>query len=66
MNEGVARLSVTEMLAEVGDERVYPDALDGLGISMQSIEFAAPLSVAEVQRVFPASMRDGSDVEAVG
>src|SRR5579885_1306736 len=51
MNEGVARLSVTEMLAEVGDERVYPDALDGLGISMQPIELAAPLSVAEVQPV---------------
>ena len=48
MSDGVARLSVAELLAEVADERVDPDAFDRLGVAMQPIELATSLGVAQV------------------
>ena len=48
MSIRVASLSVTEMSAEVADERIDPDAPDGLGVAMQSIELASTLGVSEI------------------
>lgn len=48
MNERIAELSVAKMSAEVADERIDPDALNGLGIAMQSIELAASLRISEI------------------
>src|SRR5450759_399424 len=48
MNDRVATLCVAEMSAEVADERIDPDALDGLAVAMQSIELAASLGVAKI------------------
>ena len=45
MSDGIARLSVTELLAEVADERVDPGAFDRLGVAMQPIEIATSLGV---------------------
>lgn len=48
MNEGAAQLSVTKMSAEVADERIDPDALDGLRVAMQSVELATSLGIPEI------------------
>lgn len=46
MNERGVNLSVAEMSSEVADERIYPDAFDGFGVAMQSIELAIDQVVA--------------------
>lgn len=48
MSDRVASLSVTQVSAEVADERIDPDALDGLGVAMRSIELATSLRVSEI------------------
>ena len=48
MSDGIARLSVAELSAEGADERVDPDAFDRLGVTMQPIELATSLGVAQV------------------
>src|SRR5208337_4653727 len=48
MNDGVSSLFVAEMSAEVADEWINPDALDGLGFAMQSIKLATSLGIPEI------------------
>src|SRR3990172_13252706 len=48
MTNAKISLSVAELALEVARERIDPDAFDGLGVSRQSVEFAAALRVAEV------------------
>lgn len=43
MSADIGKLSVTEVPAEVGGERIDTDALDRLSVTVQSIEFAASL-----------------------
>ena len=48
MRDWIVNLSATKMPAEVGHERVNPDALYRLCVVMQGVELAAPLRVTEV------------------
>jgi len=48
MTNAKISLSVAELALEVARERIDPDAFDGLGVAMQSVEFAPALRVAEV------------------
>jgi hypothetical protein len=48
MNERGVNLSVAEISSEVADERIYPDAFDGFGVAMQSIELATSLGIPQI------------------
>ena len=48
MHDWIINLSATKMAAEVGHERIDPDAFDGLCVAMQGVELAASLRVTEV------------------
>ena len=47
MISGAKKLCVAELAAKVAGEGIDPDALDGLNVAVQPVEFASPLSIAE-------------------
>src|ERR1700730_9204670 len=51
MNDDIAQLPVAEMCSEVTHERINPDALDGLGVTVLGIELAAALRVSQIPPV---------------
>ena len=48
---GAKKLSAAELSGKVAGEGIDPDALDGLSIAVQPIEFAAALGVAQTQPI---------------
>ena len=47
MRDRMAELFTAQMATEVEQERINPDALDGFAVTMECIELAATLGIAE-------------------
>ena len=48
MRDCTTELCVAELRSEVANERIYPDAFDGLRVAMESVELAASLGITQV------------------